>query len=77
MTYIPITCYTQIPGCSSVSQNILLANAWESRNVDGFLEIIGPSFHMLTKHMCRVSYLLVVYSTLFLRQIYLIINEGT
>ena len=52
MTYIPITCYTQNPGCSSVSQNILLANAWESRNGDGFLEIIGPSFHMLTKHMC-------------------------
>ncbi len=52
MTYIPITCYTQNPGCSSVSQNTLLVNAWESQNVDGFLEIIGPSFHMLSKHMC-------------------------
>ncbi len=52
MTYIPITCYTQNPSSSSVSQNILLANAWESRNIYGFLEINGPSFHMLTKHMC-------------------------
>ena len=45
------TCYIQNPGCS-ISQNILLANAWESRIVDGFLEISDPSFHMLTKHMC-------------------------
>ena len=41
MTYIPITCYTQNPGCSSVSQNILLAYAWESRNVDGFLKLLA------------------------------------
>ncbi len=28
---------------------ITLANAWEYLNVDGFLEIIGPSFHMFTQ----------------------------
>ncbi len=55
VTYIPITCYTQNPGCSSVSQNIPLANAWESQNVDGFLIIIGPFFHMLTNHMCSIN----------------------
>ncbi len=60
MTCIPITCYTQNQGCSSVSQNILLVNVWESQNVDGFLEIIGPSFHMFTKHMCTITVLLTV-----------------
>ncbi len=45
-------CYTQIPGCSDSSQNILLAYAWGSWNVDGLLEIKGPSIYMINTHMC-------------------------
>ena len=46
------TCYTQNPGCSDPSQSIPLAKAWEARNVDRYLEIKGPSFYMLSIHMC-------------------------
>ncbi len=51
MWLIPLTCYTQNVGWTSDSQNNPLANAWGSWNVGGFLEIIGPSFYMLSNHM--------------------------
>ncbi len=49
---IASTCYTQNPGCSDSIQSIPLVKEWESQNVDGYLEIKGPSFYMLSIHMC-------------------------
>ena len=52
MWLIPSTCYTQNLVCSDCSQSIPLVKAWTSRNVEGCLEIKGPSFFMLIIHMC-------------------------
>ncbi len=41
----------KIPGSSTFSQIILMVNAWESRNISGFLKITGPSFYLLSIHM--------------------------
>ena len=51
MWLIPSTCYTQNLVCSDSSQNIPLVNTWGSQNADGYLEIKGPSFYMLSIHM--------------------------
>ncbi len=53
MWLIPSTCYTQNLACSDSSQNIPLVNARASQNVDGYLEIKGPSFSMLSIHMWK------------------------
>ena len=37
----------------SLSQNIQLANTWESQNVSGFLVITGPSLYIFSQHMCK------------------------
>ena len=53
-------CYTQNPVCSDSNQSIPLVKAWESQNIDGHVEIKGPSFYMLNNHMSILLYNLFI-----------------